>query len=49
GTLNQPGWTYAEVDIAHVADVRANGVVLNRQHWIEQLGRDVPAPIVQLG
>ncbi|NDW47245.1 carbon-nitrogen hydrolase family protein [Ruegeria sp. PrR005] len=39
GVLNQPGWTYAEVDLASVADVRADGVVLNRRHWAEQDGR----------
>lgn len=36
GVLNQPGWTYAEVDLAAIAHVRADGRVLNRTHWIEQ-------------
>ena len=36
GTLNQPGWTYAEVDLAKIAHVRADGRVLNRTHWNEQ-------------
>ncbi len=45
GTLNAPGWTYGEVDIAHIAHVRADGVVLNRAHWVEQAGRDLPAPM----
>lgn len=36
GTLNVPGWTYAEVDIGAIAHVRANGVVRNRTHWSEQ-------------
>lgn len=40
GKLNQPGWTYAEVDLARIAHVRADGVVLNRRHWEEQKGRD---------
>ncbi|SNR52307.1 carbon-nitrogen hydrolase family protein [Puniceibacterium sediminis] len=48
GVLNQPGWTYAEVDVAHIAHVRVDGVVLNRAHWVEQTGRDVPAPILPL-
>nr|WP_247744329.1 carbon-nitrogen hydrolase family protein [Ruegeria sp. R14_0] len=39
GTLNQPGWTYAEVDRAAIANVRADGHVLNRSHWDEQLPR----------
>jgi hypothetical protein len=48
GTLNRPGWTYGDVDIAHIARVRMHGVVLNRAHWGEQTGRDVPAPLVLL-
>ncbi|MEX0366683.1 MAG: carbon-nitrogen hydrolase family protein [Ruegeria sp.] len=36
GTLNQPGWTYAEVYLSAIAHVRADGVVLNRAHWTEQ-------------
>lgn len=48
GSLDTPGWTYAEVDLKAVADVRAEGVVLGRAHWQEQIGRDAPAPIVPL-
>ncbi|CAN0586377.1 unnamed protein product, partial [Ectocarpus sp. 12 AP-2014] len=40
GIMDQPGWTVAEVDLATIADVRADGVVLNRLHWDEQVGRD---------
>ncbi|NOD48931.1 MULTISPECIES: carbon-nitrogen hydrolase family protein [unclassified Ruegeria] len=36
GTLNQPGWTYAEIDLSAIAEVRADGHVLNRTHWEEQ-------------
>ncbi|MDA7963150.1 carbon-nitrogen hydrolase family protein [Ruegeria sp.] len=39
GVLNQPGWTYAEVDPAAIAHVRADGRVLNRTHWAEQKPR----------
>ncbi len=39
GTLNQPGWTYAEVDLSAIAEVRADGNVLNRTHWEEQAPR----------
>lgn len=39
GQLNQPGWTYADVDLAAIADVRADGHVLNRSHWAEQSPR----------
>jgi predicted amidohydrolase len=48
GELNAPGWTYAEVDLAKVADVRADGIVLNRRHWTCQDGRASPAPVVPL-
>ncbi|WP_170603524.1 carbon-nitrogen hydrolase family protein [Ruegeria arenilitoris] len=39
GTMNQPGWTYAEVDLTAISTVRADGRVLNRAHWIEQQPR----------
>jgi predicted amidohydrolase len=47
GTLRQPGWTFAEVDLAAIAHVRADGRVLGRAHWPEQEGRDT-ASIVNL-
>ena len=49
GTLNQPGWTYAEVDPAAIAHVRADGRVLNRTHWREQTGRDTQVTSTPLG
>ncbi|SMO85285.1 carbon-nitrogen hydrolase family protein [Ruegeria faecimaris] len=39
GALNQPGWTYADVDLTTIANVRRDGHVLNRAHWDEQCGR----------
>ncbi|EBA09196.1 carbon-nitrogen hydrolase family protein [Sagittula stellata] len=48
GKLNAPGWTFAEVDLAAVAEVRRDGVVLNRTHWAEQSGRDGRAPVTLL-
>ena len=36
GKLNRPGWTYADVDLERVRDVRADGHVLNLAHWDEQ-------------
>lgn len=48
GRLNQPGWTYAEVDLESIAHVRADGRVLGRTHWTEQGGRDkhvTPQPL----
>ena len=48
GQLMQPGWTFAEVDLAQVAEVRRDGVVLNRLHWDEQDGRSARALHVKL-
>ena len=48
GVLNQPGWTFAEIDIEAIAHVRADGIVLGRTHWVEQSGRDMVAPKVSL-
>lgn len=39
GRLGAPGWTYGEADLTAIAKVRADGVVLNRRHWEEQLPR----------
>ena len=39
GTLNTAGWTYAEADLSTIANVRADGWVLNRTHWTEQDAR----------
>jgi predicted amidohydrolase len=36
GSLNQPGWTLAEVDLEAIANVRRAGAVRNRTHWSEQ-------------
>lgn len=36
GKLGEPGWTYADVDLSAIADVRRAGVVRNRSHWEEQ-------------
>lgn len=37
GTLGAPGWVYAEASRAAVAEVRADGGVLNFRHWPEQV------------
>ncbi|MEX0303675.1 MAG: carbon-nitrogen hydrolase family protein [Leisingera sp.] len=39
GVMNQPGWTYAEAELDTIAHVRADGGVLNRLHWEEQMPR----------
>ncbi|WP_135501343.1 carbon-nitrogen hydrolase family protein [Roseovarius aestuariivivens] len=48
GLLNAPGWTYATVDPAAIAHVRADGRVLNRTHWAEQDGRADPVAAQRL-
>ena len=48
GALNDPVWTYADVDLSQIANVRADGIVLNRRHWAGQEGRDHPATNVSL-
>ncbi|MEO0371020.1 MAG: carbon-nitrogen hydrolase family protein [Pseudomonadota bacterium] len=48
GTMNTPGWTFAEVNLQAIADVRADGRVLGRTHWAEQYGRDTHAPVAGL-
>ena len=49
GTHDAPGWTMAEVDLQTVADVRADGGVLNLTHWGEQSPRVVQVAQVVLG
>ena len=49
GAMNTPGWTYADIDLAKIAHVRADGVVLNRAHWADQHGRDGIAATRKLG
>lgn len=36
GTLNQPGWTYGEVDLDAIERIRTAGNVRNRTHWADQ-------------
>lgn len=44
GQLDAAQWVFAEVDLTRVADLRADGNVLNARHWAEQPGgRALPA------
>ncbi len=36
GPLNAPRWLHAEIDLARIAEVRADGRVLNHHHWPRQ-------------
>lgn len=36
GTLGVPDWLYVDIDLARVAQVRAQGQVFNHRHWPEQ-------------
>ncbi len=47
GELDQPGWVFADLDLALVADLRADGGVLNLRHWAEQPGA-APLPPVEI-
>ncbi|HEX4894799.1 MAG TPA: carbon-nitrogen hydrolase family protein [Solimonas sp.] len=38
GPMNQAQWLFADVDLAAVARVRAEGQVFNHRHWPEQAG-----------
>ena len=49
GVLNRPGWTYGEVELAAVAEVRRAGGVRNRSHWAEQGSRDGEVTYLPLG
>jgi predicted amidohydrolase len=44
GPVNEPGWVYAQIDLAKVALVRSNGQVLNRRDWPES----IELPITEL-
>ena len=39
GEMSVPGWVYATVSRAQIAQTRADGVVLNLKHWSEQSER----------
>lgn len=47
GELDQPGWVFADLDLALVADLRADGGVLNLRHWAEQPGA-APLPPLEI-
>ena len=38
GRLDAAEWLFADIDLARVAQVRADGGVLNARHWAEQPG-----------
>ena len=44
GELNTPGWTYADIDLGLIQNVRANGSVLNYAHWPESRDRAAATP-----
>ncbi|MFM5948193.1 MAG: carbon-nitrogen hydrolase family protein [Novosphingobium sp.] len=45
GEMDAAQWVFAEVDLARVADLRANGGVLNARHWAEQPGGELLPPV----
>ena len=48
GELNKPGWTFAELDLSSVRAVRADGNVLNRKHWAEQIDKTKTVEVQKL-
>lgn len=47
GEMDAAQWLFAEVDLAKVAELRADGGVLNAGHWAEQPGAE-PLPPVEV-
>lgn len=47
GKMDAPQWVFAEVDLDEVVRLRADGGVLNSQHWSEQPGA-APLPAVEI-
>lgn len=45
GVMDAAQWVFAEVDPARVADLRADGGVLNARHWTEQPGAAMLPPV----
>jgi predicted amidohydrolase len=45
GELDAAQWVFAEVDLARVAHLRADGSVLNARHWAEQPGGGTLPPV----
>lgn len=41
GQLNQPGWTFADLNVERLEHVRTDGHVLNLRHWCEQPSKAV--------
>lgn len=41
GDMGKPGWTFGTADLNQIAEVRKDGVVLNRNHWSEQIPRSL--------
>jgi predicted amidohydrolase len=46
GEIDAPGWTYAEVSLEAIAEVRRDGIVLNRARWpLQNDRRATPTPV----
>lgn len=45
GALDQPQWLFATIDLNQVAQLRADGGVLNASHWVEQPGSGGLPPV----
>ncbi len=45
GQIDTPGWTFADIDMAQIAHVRAHGGVRNASHWAEQEPSPAKLPV----
>lgn len=45
GSLNTPGWTYAEITLDAISHVRTQGIVRNASHWRERSPDPVTLPV----
>lgn len=48
GEFDVAGWTYADIDLTAIQNVRRDGAVLNRVHWSEQTSRHQSVTTVSL-
>lgn len=48
GPENISGWTYSDIDLTVISEVRRDGVVQNRSHWNDQIPRAEAPHLVRL-
>ncbi|MDG1457763.1 MAG: hypothetical protein P8Q92_07710 [Pseudoprimorskyibacter sp.] len=48
GPENVSDWTYSDIDLTVISEVRRDGAVLNRSHWNDQIPRAEAPHLVRL-